>query len=403
VKRRPHKPLRSLRVLGLMSGTSADGIDVALVRVSGRPPALRARLENFLAVPYPAPVRAAILRLAGGRLTTTAEVSQLNFLLGELFARAALLACRKFRVSPRRIALIGSHGQTIYHQGVPGEFLRQRRVASTLQIGEPAVIAERTGIPTVADFRPADLAAGGQGAPLVPFVDYLLYRDARRGRIALNIGGIANITVIPRAARPRDVFAFDTGPGNMLMDALVKHFSAGRDSFDRDARLARQGILLPALLDELLRDPYFKLRPPKSAGREQFGEPCLQRILAWARQNKARPEDLIRTATVLTGLSIVDAIHRFVLPRHRIAQLIVSGGGAHNPLIRAQLASGLSAVEILPSEALGVPEDAKEAFAFAVLAYESFHGRPANLPSATGARHLAVLGKICHPAPHLPS
>lgn len=390
---------KAMLVLGLMSGTSADGIDVALARISGRPPRLKAALENFLAVPFPAAVRAAILRIANGAATTSAEISQLNVLLGELFAAAALAACKKFRVSPRRIALIGSHGQTIYHQGAPGPFLGARRVASTMQIGEAAVIAARTGITTVADFRPADMAAGGQGAPLVPFVDYLLYRHARQGRVALNIGGIANVTVIPAAAGPEIVFAFDTGPGNMLIDALVREFTAGRQTYDRGAQIARRGLLLPSLLRELLEDPYFRQRPPKSAGREQFGASYAQRVLAWGRKNKARPEDLLRTATMLTAISIVDALQRFVLRRIAVRELIISGGGAHNPLIRAQLASGLPRIRIVPSAALGVAEDAKEAFAFAILAYETWHGRAASLPAATGANRPAILGKIIFPLP----
>jgi anhydro-N-acetylmuramic acid kinase len=420
-------------VLGLMSGTSADGIDVALVRMSpGRhsadPP--RPRLVNFAFFPYPAAVRAAILRLANGAPTTTAEVSNLNFLLGELFARAALNACRRFRLSPRRVALIGSHGQTIYHQGTPANFLplggrsfssdvpaaqkkaalspeafrRSSKIASTLQIGEPAVIAERTGITTIADFRPADLAAGGQGAPLVPYVDYLLYRHPRIARLALNIGGIANVTVIPAGARPRDVLAFDTGPGNMVIDALLHHFTRGRQSFDRDARLARRGKILPALLSSLLQHPYFRLAPPKSAGREQFGATYAARLIAQGRKLRVRPADLVRTATLLTPLSILDAFRRWALPPLKRnppshIQLILSGGGAHNPLIRVQLEAGLSGVEVLTSNQLGVPEDAKEAFAFAILAYETCHGRPANLPFATGSRHPALLGKIIPVAP----
>ncbi len=388
---------RSLLVLGLMSGTSADGIDVALVRISGAPPRLNAKLENFVTLPFPPAVRAAVLRLANGETTTTAEVSQLNFLLGELFARAAVDACRKFHVSRRRIDLIGSHGQTIYHQGEATSFLGASRVASTLQIGEPAIIAERTGIITAADFRPADIAAGGHGAPLVPFVDYLLYRELRRGRVALNLGGIANVTVIPRAARPDEVSAFDTGPGNMVIDALVRHFTRGKQTYDRDARLARQGRLLPRLLDELLADPYFRMPPPKTAGREQYGEVYAQRLLSWGRKHKARPADLIRTATMLTALSLVDAFHRWILPHTTVQQLIVSGGGAHNPLIVAQLAAALPEIEIVTSGSLGVPEDAKEAFAFAILAYESLHGRSSNIPGATGARHGAILGKMLQP------
>ncbi|HEV8385735.1 MAG TPA: anhydro-N-acetylmuramic acid kinase [Candidatus Acidoferrales bacterium] len=393
------KTSKPILVLGLMSGTSADGIDVALARISGTPPRLNARLENFVTMPFSAEVRAAILRIANGVPTTTGEISQLNFLLGELFARAALDACKKFRVRPSQISLVGSHGQTMYHQGAAGSFLDAPRVASTLQIGEPAVIAARTGVTTIGDFRPADMAAGGQGAPLVPFVDYLLYRDARRGRVALNIGGIANVTVIPAGATAKKVFAFDTGPGNMLIDALVQDFTDGKLSYDRDAEMAQNGLLIPALLRDLLEDPFLRKRPPKSAGREQYGEPAAQRLLDWARTYKARPEDLLRTATMLTAVSIVESLHRFVLRRHQIHQLIISGGGAHNPLIRSQLESGLPGISIVPSAALGVPEDAKEAFAFAILAYETWHARPGNLPSATGAKRPAILGKICHAPP----
>ena len=385
-----------MRVLGLMSGTSADGIDVALAQISGAPPNLRARLENFVTVPYPAPVRAAVLRIANGEATTTAEISQLNFLLGELFAAAALKACRRFRVSPGRIALIGSHGQTIYHQGVPGPFLGASRVASTLQIADPAMIAQRTSITTVADFRPADIAVGGQGAPLVPFVDYLLYRDARRGRVALNIGGIANVTVIPPNARAKDVFAFDTGPGNMIVDALVSNFTRGRQRYDRNARMAIRGRLVPELLAALLGHPYFRQKPPKTAGREQFGPAMAEMVLAWGRKNRARPEDLVRTAPLLPPVSILDAFRRWIEPRTRVAQLIVSGGGAHNPLMTTLLQAGLPGTDLVHSEDLGVPGDAKEAFAFAILAYEAYHGRPNNLPSATGAKQPAILGKIVH-------
>jgi anhydro-N-acetylmuramic acid kinase len=388
--------LRSRLVLGLMSGTSADGIDAALVRISGKPPHLRAKLEAHAGFPYPAAVRVALLRVAEGQPTTTAEISQLNSLVGELFARAAVNACRKFRVAPARISLIGSHGQTVFHQGKPGRFLGSA-IASTLQIGEPAIIAARTGIRVVADFRTADMAAGGQGAPLVPFVDYLLYRHPRRGRIALNIGGIANLTVIPAAARPADVFAFDTGPGNMLIDALVHRFTNGRQTFDRNAKIASRGLLLPDLLAHLLDDKFLRLSPPKTTGREQYGRAFIERIVAWGRKKRSRRESLVRTVTIFTALSILDAIHRWVLPRIRIHELIVSGGGAHNPLMMAQLQAGLRGVRITSSREFGVPEDAKESFAFAILAYETFHGRPANIPRATGARAPAVLGKLCYP------
>lgn len=379
-----------------MSGTSADGIDVALARISGAPPRLDARLEQFAAIPFRPHVREAVLRLAEGAPTTTAELSQLNFLLGEEFARAAREACQKFRVPLRKLDLIGSHGQTIYHQGAPSRFLGAR-VASTLQIGEPAVIAARTGVTTVGDFRVADMAAGGQGAPLVPFVDYLLYRHPRRGRVALNIGGIANVTVIPAAARPAQVFAFDTGPGNMVIDALVRHFTRGRQSYDREARLARRGHVCAALVNELMRDPYFRRPPPKSCGREQYGAAYVSRILARGRKLRARGPDLIHSATLLTALAVWDAFHRFIFPRAYVHNLIVSGGGAQNPLLMAQLQAFLPGVQVVSSAAVGVPTDAKEAFAFAILAYESFHRRPANLPSATGARLAAILGNVSYP------
>jgi len=386
--------MTAMRVLGIISGTSADGIDVALVRVGGRRPRLAARLEDFACFPYPPRVRREVLRIAAGVPVPAGDVARLNALLGELFAKAALDACRRFRIAPRRVHLIGSHGQTIFHQGEPGAYLGARHVAATLQIGEPAVIAARTGITTVSDFRPADLAAGGQGAPLVPFVDYLLYRHARRGRVALNIGGIANLTAIPPAAETKDILAFDTGPGNMLIDALAAHYSGGRLRYDRDARMARRGRPAVALLASLREDPFFRKRPPKSAGREEFGPALVQRVLVWATRHSLRAADVLHTVTLLTALTIIDALERWIAPRLRIHDVIVSGGGAHNPLLMAHLRAGLPGVRIIPSGELGVPEDAKEAFAFAVLAYETFHGRPSNLPTATGARRAAVLGKI---------
>jgi anhydro-N-acetylmuramic acid kinase len=409
----PHLEPGPHLVLGLMSGTSADGIDVALVRVgssASRSSASRsatskprrsdagALLEDFASLPYPTAVRNAVLRIAEGAPASAAALSQLNFRLGQVFAQAALEACRKFRVNPRRITLIGSHGQTVFHQGAPSAFAGAK-VASTLQIGEPAVIAALTGITTVGDFRPADMAVGGQGAPLVPFVDYLLYRHSDYGRIALNIGGIANLTVIPPAARPQDVFALDTGPGNMVIDALLRHFTSGRRQFDIDARIAMGGRAAPALLDALLAAEYFRRPPPKTAGREQFGLAYAQQVIKWGRTHHTQPADLVRTATLLTPLSIAAAIHRWVLPRARVSQLILAGGGARNPLIVAQLRAALTGIEIISSGALGVPADAKEAFAFALLAHETLHRRPSNLPGATGAARPAILGKICYAPP----
>src|SRR6202171_218512 len=385
-------------VLGLMSGTSADGIDVALARISGAPPNLHAKLLGHTSAKFPPAIRQEILRLAEQQPIAAGALSQLNFRWGHSSAPRAPPPCREFQVSPSKIALIGSHGQTIFHQGKPAAYFGSR-IASTLQIGEPAIIAARTGATTIRDFRPADIALGGQGAPLVPYADYLLYRHAKLGRISLNLGVIANITVLPRAAKPSQILAFDTGPANMLIDALVTHFTHGRRPFDKNARLAQAGRSIPALVDELMRDAYLKITPPKSTGREYYGRAYLQRVLALGRRHHARPNDLIRAATLFTALSVVDALHRFVLPKIRIDQLIVSGGGARNPLILGQLAATLPGIDLLSSSQLGIPEDAKEAFAFALLAYETFHQRPSNVPSATGARGAAILGNISYAPP----
>jgi anhydro-N-acetylmuramic acid kinase len=246
----------------------------------------------------------------------------------------------------------------------------------------------------VADFRTADVAAGGQGAPLVPYVDYLLYRDAERGRVSLNVGGIANITAIPAAGGPHEVLAVDTGPGNMIIDALTAHVTDGEQKYDDGGRLADSGKVNEALLGELMGHPYFAEAPPKSAGREQFGREYVAALLSRGIEGR----DLIATATAFTAGSVADAINRFVAPRMRVDDLIVSGGGLHNPVILRGLAERLPNLKISPSDAFGVNSDAKEAIAFAILAHESFHRRPANLPSATGARHPCILGKLCWPA-----
>ncbi|HVB56559.1 MAG TPA: anhydro-N-acetylmuramic acid kinase [Candidatus Acidoferrales bacterium] len=388
------KKPREMRVLGMMSGTSADGIDVAIVRISGAPPELVAQLEAHHHVRFATRLREAVLRVANGAPTSTAEISRLDFVLGEELAKAAIAACQVARIPLEQVDLIGSHGQTVFHQGAAARLVGAWRVASTLQIGQPSVIAERTGIPTIADFRPSDIAAGGHGAPLVPFVDYLLYRDPLRGRVALNIGGIANVTVIPAGSQPSGVFAFDTGPGNMIVDALVANMTRGRLKYDRSARIALSGRTIPDLLARMMRERYLRKRPPKTAGREQFGRAHVERLMAWGQRHHAAPEDLVRTATVFTSLSIADAFRRLILPRAKVEELVVAGGGARNPLMMAQLAASVPGIEVIPSSRLGVPTEAKEAFAFAVLAYEAYHGRANNLPSATGARHPVVMGKL---------
>jgi len=410
-------PTKLMLVLGMMSGTSADGIDTALVKISGAPPNLKINLLGHVKQNFPPTIRKEILRVAEQNPLSPGEFSQLHARLGQLYAVAALNACKKLKIPPHKVALIGNHGQTIFHQGQPVNFLGAK-TASTLQIGDGSTIAALTGITTVSDLRPADIALGGQGAPLVPYVDYLLWRDKKLGRVALNIGGIANLTVIPADAKPSDVLAFDTGPGNMLIDALVQHFTHGRQRYDKNAQLAAQGKLVPQLLQTLLNDPYLHQIPPKSTGREYFGAAYTKKILTLGRRFQAKPNDLIRTATIFTALSIVDALNRFVLPKTKIHQLIVAGGGANNPLLMAQLSALLNFpvgaryaapvspsartkpnIEVFASDEFGVRTDAKEAVAFAVLAYETFHQRPSNLPSATGARHPAILGKISYASP----
>ena len=349
-----------MRVAGLISGTSADGIDAAVVDIGEK-----IQVVATTNLPYPADVRQAILSVSNA-VTHTATISRLNFLLGELFAEAL----RKTGVPLETIELVGSHGQTIFHEGEPVEFLG-RKVASTMQIGEAAVIAHCTGIETIADFRAADMAAGGKGAPLVPFLDYQLFRHAEIPRIALNIGGIANITVIPAAARPEDVIAFDTGPGNMVMDILAP-------PFDREGEQARAGEINHPLLDELLADPYYRRDPPKACGREEFGAEFVQRTGID-----------IATAAELTVQTIGLAIGRYRDTR----EVIVSGGGVHNRFLMERLRATLQP-RVLVSSDLGVDVDAKEAVLFAVLAYQTHQRRAGNLPSATGARKAQILGKV---------
>ncbi len=430
-----------------------DGIDAALVRIGGPPEKPRVRLLSFLTEPYPEWFRLRLLQVAHGDDTTAEEISQLHAILGEAFGELALKVCKHAEILPRRLFVIGSHGQTIHHFGgprslfepIPGvvrlaeEFkvmldakerktqigadateksaaagLRRFRVLdralrraesgpdlwaalrpSTLQIGEPSLIAKRTGVPVVGDFRTGDMAAGGQGAPLVPMVDYLLLRDDREGRVALNIGGIANVTVIPPRSKPDDVFGFDTGPGNMVIDALVRHFTDGREAYDTSGRVAARGKVQELVLAETLAEPFFEREPPKSAGREQFGERFVKtHFLARRRMNF---KDAVCTATELAARTIADALGRFVFPRVTIHRLIVSGGGAHNKFLMERLRELLPKLKADISDKYGLPVDAKEAIAFAILADRTMHGLAGNLPSVTGASRPVILGKLVMP------
>jgi anhydro-N-acetylmuramic acid kinase len=383
-------------VAGIMSGTSADGIDVAMVRLLGRGFRTRWELLYHHAVRFPLNVRRAILAAMNAQSAKVADLSRLNFLLGELYAEAVRAASAAARLTPD---LIGCHGQTLYHQGIARPYLG-RDIACTWQTGEGAILAARTGVPVVSDFRPADMAAGGTGAPLVPFLDYMLYRHPRRGRIVQNIGGIANFTAIPAGASPEQVVAFDTGPGNMVIDAVTERLFG--KPFDRDGRIAARGQVLEPVLSRLLRAPFFRRTPPKTAGREEFGREYLRQFLSAC--GRARPEDIVATATALTARSIAAAVTMFLVPRNAggpvrqfFHEFIASGGGSRNRTLLAMIAAQLPGIELRTSDDFGLPSEAKEAVAFAVLAYQTWRRLPANIPAATGAQRAAVLGKVSYP------
>lgn len=373
-------------IVGLMSGTSLDGIDAALVEVEGdRPETVRARLVHWRAAPYSPERREAIHRaiLAG----TADALCSLHADLGEWLAEAAIAVCREAGVPLASVAAVGSHGQTVWHRP-PENGTR----GATLQLGDPATLAERTGRPVVSDFRARDVAAAGHGAPLVPWVDQLLFAEADTSRALQNIGGIGNVTRVPPRGSGESAFAFDTGPGNALIDAAVEIATDGRLAFDRDGRLAAQGRVDEALLEELLGHPFFAMEPPKSTGREAFGRPFVQRLVeAVAPEGDRDWLDLIATLTELTARSIADAYGRWVIPRG-VDQVVVSGGGARNPTLVGRLRSLLDPLPVVDGAVLGTPPEAKEAVAFALLAWAHLRGIPANVPAATGAAGPRVLG-----------
>ena len=379
-----------------MSGTSADGIDVALVRIEGRGFRSRLKLLAHSHTAYPQQVRRAILAAMNASAASVADLSRLNFLLGDLYADAVLKAQRDAHL---QCELVGCHGQTLYHQGSAEMFLG-RRVACTWQTGEAAIIAAKVGVPVVSDFRPADMAAGGKGAPLVPFLDYILYRHTRFGRIVQNLGGIANLTALPAQARPEQVIAFDTGPGNMVIDAVTEQLFS--QPYDRNGRLAARGKPIENVLQQLLRHPFFRRKPPKTAGREQFGREFVRDFLRLS--GRADHHDIVATATALTAKSIAAAVRRFVIPlpssdtNARVREFVVSGGGTKNATLMRMIGDELAplGLHVRTSDEFGLPSEAKEAAAFALLAYETWHRRPSNIPSATGAKRSAILGKISY-------
>ena len=382
------------RIIGLMSGTSADGIDAAVIGLRETDDGLSVTVLAFNTASYPDGLRAKIMDVSDPETSRIDELCRLHFELGELFAAAAVDVTRSAGLALKDIDLIGSHGQTVHHLPEREERFGAE-TGATLQIGDPSVIAQRTGVVTVGDFRTADVARGGQGAPLVPYVDYLLFKHSAKSRGLLNLGGIANLTVLPADPDPVDVLAFDTGPANMLIDAVA--LSETEQSMDRDGAGARRGTPSEKLVENVLSIPYFERTPPKSTGRELFGGPCADALLRGGKNAGLKQDDMLATATEITVRSIRDAYHRFVEPATPLDELIVSGGGAQNSFMMERLSQVLSPVEVVTSDERGLSSDAKEAVAFAILADQTVRGRPGSLPGATGADRPAVLGKICLP------
>lgn len=379
-----------LRYLGLMSGTSLDGVDAALVRVEegGERVGLGARLESFLSVPYSDDQRAAI---KAGLLGGPRDLCLLNFRLGDWFADAALQLLDSAGVEALELSAVGSHGQTIWHEppvaGTRG---------ATLQLGEPAVIAERLGVAVVSDFRARDMAALGQGAPLVPLVDQLLFAVPGAWRALQNIGGMANVTLVPPEESDDEVIAFDSGPGVAVIDGVVEIVTEGSERYDADGRRASRGSPHSGLLSELLDDGYFRQRPPKSTGRERYGVPYAEALVRKGRERGMSDDDLVATATQLTATTIADG-YEIAGVEHLPEECFVSGGGARNPTLMQMLAERLAPISVTDLSALGWDPDAKEAAAFAILAHLCRIGEPGNLPSVTGARGPRVLGKLTPP------
>lgn len=374
-------------VIGLMSGTSADGVDAALVRIHGQ--GLQTRVEElaFVSPPFDGEVRQRILALACGDVGGSRELCQLSFLLGRLYVSACEAVCEAAGISKTDVDLIGSHGQTLWHIPRPESYLGTP-ITGTLQIGEASLLNEAFGCPAVSDFRVRDMAAGGQGAPLVPYTEYLLYRSDTQTVALQNIGGVGNLTLLPKGAALSDVLAFDTGPGNMVMDALVARLTNGAQTYDAGGALARAGQVSQPLLQWMLDDDYLSLEPPKTTGRERYGAAYVARMLKQAQALQVSLADCLTTATRFTAECIREGVERYCAPLPQ--RLIVSGGGSHNETLMSYIAQALPLTDVVK----GSNSDAKEAVAFAILANECVHGLCGNAPRATGARHPAVLGKI---------
>ncbi|NUM80597.1 anhydro-N-acetylmuramic acid kinase [bacterium] len=373
-------------IIGVNSGTSMDALDVALVQINGTGVSVEMRLEKFESFPFPDGWKTYLLNLM--HQGSTSQISQANVLIGKVFADGINRFIETHRIDHASVTAIGSHGQTIFHHP-ENEMLFNRAILSTLQLGDPSVIAQETGILTVGDLRMADIAAGGSGAPLVPYFDHAAFRDAKLTRGILNIGGIANITILKANGSLDGVMAFDTGPGNMLIDDAVQKFF--NKPFDESGNIARTGKIREEILNAILQHEYFTLTPPKTTGRETFGQELAEKI--FKKFSNIAPADLIATLTEVTARSIFDQVEKF--SKQDLDELIVSGGGVKNGFLMERLKFYFKTVSIRTSDEFGIPAEAKEAMLFALLANECLMGTPANVPSVTGARKKVVVGKIC--------
>ncbi|HBA26743.1 MAG TPA: anhydro-N-acetylmuramic acid kinase [Nitrospinae bacterium] len=376
-----------IKAIGLMSGTSADGVDAAIVEIKGKGLDYKASLITFKKFQFSKDLRELIHKVSTPEYGRVDLICQLNFLIGELFAKAAIGVVKKAGYKMRDIDLIGSHGQTIYH-------MPKGKPPSTLQIGEPSVIAERTGVTTIADFRTMDIAAGGLGAPLTPFAHYILFRKRWRGIAVNNIGGISNVTFIPAGGDINDVIAFDTGPGNMLIDSVMHIITKGKYGYDKNGEMARKGKDSERFLEKLMKHPFIKARPPKSTGREEFGYNEALKFYKFAKRDRLSDEDIVATTTRFTAKSIVENYKRFILCKHDVSEVIVCGGGAKNPILIDMISREIKPIKVKTSDSYGFPPETIEAIVFAILGYAAISGIPANLPHVTGAGKQVVLGKI---------
>ncbi|MGG4461400.1 anhydro-N-acetylmuramic acid kinase [Brevibacillus porteri] len=388
-------------LIGLMSGTSLDGIDAALVaiRTDEQGEIEKVTLRDFFYMPYSDELREWVMNLCSVETARVDQLTAVHYGLSEWYAYAVQQLMQKAGVTTAEVDAVCMHGQTIWHIAGRTPFPGPQgmtEVRASLQIGELSTLAERTGIPVVGNFRARDLAADGEGAPLVPYADYILFRHPQKGRLLQNIGGIANVTLLPASAAIDQVVAFDTGPGNMIMDQIVQLMTNGQMRYDEGGKLAAGGTVSSVLLEKWLQDPYYQIKPPKSTGREVYGKAFAQELFQDADQLGISQTDLLATVTALTATTIANAYVQFVLPTTKVEEVIVSGGGAHNQTLLAMLQRQLpTGMNVMTAQQFGMPDDAKEAVAFAILGHETLMGRPSNVPSVTGAKRAVPLGNIC--------